>query len=230
MKKLPLLACTALALVTGLLVVKAQVPGVNSTLNTVFTLVYDQSTMKATYSGSGGGQVGTTQTLICVLQGSATRNIRVRRILISGGATAVATDPIAIWKQSTPPSTATGVPGTTAGAYVVSPLPGYDSSNSAATAIMDFYFSVGGAAPTVTFGTIVGALADVPLTFNNYTTGVGSGLLTINFGERGSPVVLRSASETIAVGSGGPGTTTTFPAGTEIRCTFEWTEEAPGNG
>ncbi len=78
------------ALVATTLALQAQVPGVNSTLNTVFTLAYDNSTMKQTYSAAG--VVTSTMTAsgeVCAISGSATKNVRVRRVIIGGSMSAI---------------------------------------------------------------------------------------------------------------------------------------------
>ena len=101
MKLRTLLIASAASLVTAVLAVQAQVPGVNSTLNSVFTLAYDNSTMKPTYSASGVVTPVASATDICTLQGSATKNIRVRRVLVAGIGFAVNAEPVSIVKRST---------------------------------------------------------------------------------------------------------------------------------
>lgn len=203
-----LLAVGLAALVSGILAAHAQLPGVNSTLPTVFTYMYEASTNKPTYSAAmsiANGSVASSPTDVCSLQGSATRTIRVRNITVGGVATAVATEPVAILRRNAAPSAGTSI------AFTPS---AYDSSNSAATAIADVYTSnpAGGVgAATV--------LADALVTWGNFTTGVGSGNYTFTFGRLGSPVILRGTSQVLSVNLSG-----ITSAGLNLQCTFEWTE------
>lgn len=194
------------ALLAGALIAQAQVPSINSTLNSVFTLTYDNSTMKQSFSATGTGPISTTSTDVCSLAGSATKTIKVRRIILSGGATAVVTDPVAIIKRSTLNN---------AGTAVIAQVP-YDSANSAGTAALAEFYST---APA-TLGTTVGVVADPFFTFSNYTTGTSNGPAQQYFGEFASPIVLRSATQSINVNFNA-----SAPAGAYITCTFEWTEE-----
>lgn len=197
------------AVLVAALAANAQVPGVNSTLNSVFTLAYDNSTMKPTYSASGGSaSLPTSSTAVCGMAGSSTKVIKVRRIMLSGGATAVVTEPVAIQKRSTANSNASGTP------LALTQVP-YDANNSAGTAA---FVDIWQAAPTL--GTLVGVLADPFITFSNYTTGTSNGTQTLVFGQLGQPIVLRSTSQMVEVNLGG-----SAPSGLSLSCTFEWTEE-----
>lgn len=196
------------ALLAGALIAQAQVPSINSTLNSVFTLAYDNSTMKPTYSATGAGPISTTATDVCSLAGSATKTIKVRRIILSASATAVVTDPIAILKRSTANAASSGT-----AAMVQVP---YDSSSSAGTSALAEFYSV---APQ-TLGTLVGLIADPYVTFSNYTTGISNGPAQLYYGEFGSPIVLRGVAQMVAVNHNA-----SAPAGAYLTCTFEWTEE-----
>lgn len=205
-----LLAATA-SIATAAMVAQAQVPGVNSTLNSVFNLVYDNSTMKPTYSSTQVFVPVVNATDVCVLSGSATKNVRVRRVILSAVTTAVQTDPVALIKRSTANS------GGTASIPSITP---YDSTNTltptvanVATAVFTNYT----ANPTP--GTTVGVLADPDFTTGNLTTGTGS-TLTYVFGAHGSPLVLRGVAQSLAVNLNGG----TYASG-RMSCTFEWTEE-----
>jgi hypothetical protein len=207
MKFKTLLIAALSALCASVLVVGAQVPGVNSTLNSVFTLTYDNSTMKPTYSATGTGPISTTSTDVCSLGGSASKTIKVRRILLAGGATAVVTDPVAIIKRGTALNNA--------GSQVMAQV-AYDSANSAGTAALAEFYST---APS-TLGTVVGVLADPFFTYSNYTTGISNGPVQLYYGEFGSPIVLRGVLQSVGVNHNA-----SAPAGAFITCTFEWTEE-----
>jgi hypothetical protein len=195
------------AVIVAALAAQAQVPGVNSALNTVFTLTYDNSTMKPTYSATGTGPIATNSTDVCSLGGSATKTIKVRRIILSGGATAVVTDPVAIIKRGTALNNA--------GSAVMAQI-AYDSANSAGTATLAEFYST---APA-TLGTVVGMIADPYFTYSNYTTGISNGSQQLYYGEFGSPIVLRGVLQSINVNHNA-----SAPAGAFITCTFEWTEE-----
>ncbi len=190
---------------TVALAAQAQVPGVNSTLNAVFTLAYDQSTMKPTYSATAIVVPTTSATDVCTLNGSATKNVRVRRLLVGGVASVVQTEEIGVVKRSTANTGGTG------GVLVAVP---YDSGSSAATAFAEKYIT------NPTLGTLVGDIADFNITWGNLSTGVGSGTRELLFGQLGSPVVLRGAAQQVSLNLNG----NTLVTG-KIACTWEWTEE-----
>lgn len=199
------------AVLIAALAAQAQVPGVNSTLNAVFTLVYDQSTMKPTYSSTMTATTATTPGDVCLLKGSATKTIKVRRVIVSGKAATVVTEPVLLIKRSTMTTTGTGT---------LPVITAYDSTNSlsgsttnTATAVTEVFT----ANPTA--GTFVGELISAALQYANTSTGLGS-TYTMLFGQLGSPVVLRGIAQNIAVNLGG----ITVASG-ELTCTFEWTEE-----
>lgn len=209
-----LIAASVAALISAGLVAQAQVPGVNSTLQAVFNLVYDNSTMKPTYSATRLVTPAASATDICVLGGSATKNIRLRRIIfsghISGGNTAV-TEPVAILKRST-----LGGAGGTGAAITIVP---YDTTNSLTPAVANSgtAFAEVYTANMTTLGTLVGALQDVYLPFAAATAVAIP--YTFEFGELGSPVVLRGTAQNVAVNLNG------ITINGLISCTFEWTEE-----
>ena len=204
MKLRPVLLAVAASLLTGVLVSQAQVPGINSTLQSVFTLAYDQSTMKPTYSSTINGVTpAASATDVCALSGSATKTIKVRRIIVNGFTNGVAVaEPVTILRRSTIYAGAGSSPVETA----------YDSSNSAATAVAEVWT----ANPTV--GTLVGLLADISVLF---PAGTALAPATVfEFGRLGSPVVLRGVAQSVAVNLSG-----ITIAGT-LGCTFEWTEDS----
>lgn len=199
-----ILFAAAASLLTAVLVAQGQVPGVNSSLNTVFTLAYDNSTMKPTYSASQAGITAVaSQTDMCSMTGSATKTIKVRRIFFDNVPTTAVTEPIAIVKRST---------ATTGAGTALAKVP-YDSANAASTVALAEVWT---AAPTV--GTIVGVLADLPQHFA-IATSADSGHAAYVFGQLGQPIVLRGVAQQVAINLNA----TTF-TGT-VSCTFEWTEE-----
>ena len=199
------LLCGFAALATAALAAQAQVPGVNSTLQTVFTLAYDNSTMKPTYSASRTGITPVaSQTDMCTLTGSATRRVKVRRVIFTNVSVATVTEPIAIVKRS---SANTGA-GTTLA--VVS----YDSANATSTVSLSEVWT---AAPTV--GTLVGVLADINISFPSGTLATISAPYTFEFGSLGQPIVLRGIAQSVSINLSGITLTGT------VGCTFEWTED-----
>lgn len=188
----------------------AQQPGVNSTLDSVFTIAYEKASTKPTYSASMAGMSApTVPTDVCSLYGSSTKLVRVRKVIVSLVGGALQTDPISIVKRSSISS----------GAFTNSAIPfraiAYDSGSAASTATLDIYTT---SPPTL--GTLVGVIVDVYATIAGATTAVAQPPRTVfDFGELGSSIFLRSASESISVNFQGlAGALTT-------SCTFEWTEE-----
>lgn len=178
-------------------------PGVNNNFAAVWNMVWEASTVKPTYSTTIQRAPALGQTNFCQLSGSATKTIRLRRVLLSGTGTVVQSEVIGIVKYSTA-FTGGGVAMTTVA---------YDSQSSAATAGAEAWST----SPTA--GTLVGALLDPFFTWNNATTGVGVPLV-VQFGQFGSAAVLRGVAQSITVNMNGqPGT------GASLSCTFEWTEE-----
>lgn len=203
--KLRIFLCGLATILTLGLVAQAQVPGVNSTLNSVFTLAYDNSTMKPTYSATGFFTPAAAPTDICSLSGSATKTVKVRRILLGGRSVAVITEAVSVLKRSTAYTSGLGTQPTK--------VP-YDSANAASTVgTVEIWTS----APVA--GTLVGRLTETWVTWANATTGVGLPL-TVIYGALGQPIVLRGVAQQVAVNLegelGGTGT---------LTCFFEWTEE-----
>jgi len=215
MKLRTILLAALASLVTWVLVSQAQVPGVNSALNTVFTLAYDNSTMKPTYAASQGfspGAFGATD--FACLYGSATKTIKVRRIFFGAVGSALATDPVSVVLRSTASSG-----GTLAGVNVTS-VASYDMTgpNPAGTAVIDPYTT----SPSV-LGTFAGTLVDKFVTINGATTAVGpSPDMIFDWGVLGQPIVLRGTAQNVCLnGTNATGNLSTVTGVT----TFEWTEE-----
>lgn len=205
MKLRTLLAASAAALISSVLVAQGQVPGVNSTLQTVFTMVYEASTSKPTYSATSAFTPASAATDVCTLIGSSTKTIRVRRIIFSGITTStVATDAISVIKRSTAATTGVSV--------VMTNVP-YSSTSSSATAVAE-YFTTN---PTV--GTVVGAVAESLYTFGLTTSVMANKELVFEFGRLASPVFLRGTGQNLAVSLNS--NTVAGP----VTCTFEWTED-----
>lgn len=205
MKLRHLIAPTIVSLLTAGAIALAQSPGVPSTFPVTWQLMWEASTLKPTYSATKNIGVAGSATNICQLRGSATRTVRLRRILLSGTAAAVQSELIGIQKYSTAfagnGASTTAVP--------------WDSQAAAASAAVESWT----ANPTA--GTLVGSLIDPFFTWNNATTGVGAPLV-LTFGERGSAAVLRGVAQSITVNMNANPGTSNF-----VSCTFEWTEETP---
>lgn len=204
MKRIFLLASAAV-LATGLLAAQAQVPGINSTIQSVFTLVYEASTSKPTYSATSIVAPSGAAQDVCILTGSATKTIRVRRVIFNGYTSTAMTDPVSIVKRSTVPTNGTGTS--------VTPVP-YSSTFAAATATAEFFTS------TPTAGTLVGVLMDVYQGFTASTGGTEEPQHAYEFGKLAAPVFLRGAAQSLSVNLSGLTYTSS-----SFSCTFEWTED-----
>ena len=201
-----LLLCATI-LATGVLVSQAQVPGVNSTLNSVFTLAYDNSTMKPSYtSTSGGFVVAASATDVCSMGGSATKTVKVRRVMVGGQAAAAITEPVELVKRGAVP---------TGGTQALDPVISYDTNNVASTVNVEHFTA------NITLGTTpsVGPIAALLVPFGNFTTG-GAASVVFELGQRAQPVVLRGTTQWLAVNLLG-----STPGGLTLYCTWEWTEE-----
>lgn len=183
----------------------AQQPGINSNLNTVFTIPLDgtKSTYSAAVVGLSPNIVATDIAYIC---GSATRTVRVTRFGMSGRATAVQSIDVTLVKRSTANSGGT----CTAATKVPN-----DSSYVAGTA------TVSTCTANPVLGTTVGNVVSQQLQLGNLTTGVGGVPIAFHFGNRpATAVVLRGAAQCLGVnlnaGSAG---------GNSLQLGFEWTEE-----
>lgn len=206
MKLRSILLAAAASLVTGVLVSQAQVPGINSTLNSVFTLAYDNSSMKPTYSASAPQfATAASATDICILNGSATKTVKVRRIMVGLWGSAVVTEPVSIVLRSAANTAGTGA--------VVAGV-SYDSSNSAATAQAESWTA------NPTLGTLTGLIADLPDTIGLSSSAGAVPTESYTFGELGQPIVLRGTAQGVAVNLSG-----ITIAGGQATCFFEWTEE-----
>jgi hypothetical protein len=162
---------------------------------------------KTTYSASATNFTpAATPSDVCVMPGSATKTVRVTRIMVQGFATTKGSMNLAIIKRTTADSAGTSA------ALTVIP---YDSSDAAGTAAPLKYT----ANPTVnsTVGTY-----DVK-SLNFAVAGDESVPYVFDTGYRGGAkaLVLRGTAQQIAVNFGGG----TVPTGGTVGCSFEWTEE-----
>lgn len=201
-----ILVAAVASLLSMALLAQAQSPGVNSTLQNVYNLVYEASTVKPSYSATvAGAAPAASATDVCTLTGSATRTIRVRRIIYTGNVTTAVAEPISIVKRST---------ASTGGAGSVLAKASYDSANPASTVALAEVWTT---SPTV--GTYVGTIADIvtPLAASPAITPA----VTFMYGTLAQPLVLRGVAQSLSVNLSGVTHSGTF------GCTFEWTEESP---
>lgn len=184
------------------------VPGVNSNLPVAWSLIWETSTLKPTYSAVTKLSTASSATDVCAVSGSASKGVRVRRVTVGTFGTSTQIESVGFIKRSTAPT----------GGGAAMPITPYDSINlltgsttNTPTAGAEFWTSN----PTV--GTIVGYVADPFMMFNAST----ANFYTFDPAtEGGSPIVLRGVAESLAINLGGITVT-----GGVVTCRFEWTEE-----
>jgi len=171
-------------------------------------LVEDADHLTATYSAAALGIVAAlTPTDIFTIYGSATKTIKILRIGVSGTENTAAIRDIVLIKRS-----ATNTGGTSSAVTKV-PL---DSNDAAATATVLSY-SANPTALGAAVGNIRVAKLDIPAT---NLTGTAD-RIEWTFGDRpGKSIVLRSASEGVAVNLNGVTASTN-----SFNIDVEWTEE-----
>jgi len=206
MKLKSLLLATAAGLISSVLVAQGQVPGVNSTLQSIFTLAYDNSTMMPTYSAAAGPfNMAASATDVCLMYGVAGKTIKIRRIAVGGISGAVISEPVSILKRSTAHS------GGTATQLIPAP---YDSGSPASLVLAE-NFTVN----ITSLGTLQAEISDIFQPFAPTTTVNSPTIYT--FGQLGSPLVLRGIAQSAVVNMN----QATFAG--SLTCTFEWTEQTP---
>jgi hypothetical protein len=144
------------------------------------------------------------------ITGSATRTVRIRRVVVDGIKTATSHEIVQIIKRSTANSGGTST--TPAG------VP-HDSTNTAATAVARAYTA------NPTLGTAVGTMLAKRVVFKAATPGnaqsVGAGVIfDERFGDANQAIFLRGTSEVLAVNLNGVTLT-----GGSVTVTVEWSEE-----
>ena len=151
-----------------------------------------------------------TATDVFTLTGSATKNIRIRRIVVDGIKTATSHEVVQVIKRSTANSGGTS---TTPAAVP------HDSTNAAATAVARAYTA------NPTLGTAVGTMLAKRVVFKATTPAnaqsVGAGnIFDERFGDTNQAIFLRGTGEVLAVNLNGVTLT-----GGSITVTIEWSEE-----
>lgn len=156
-----------------------------------------------------------TPTAVVVIQGSATKTVRIKRIAVGGAATAYGAMAAFIDRWSTA--------GTLGSAVLTAVTPGkLDSNNAAATAAI----STVGTANYTTKGTSAGIVGAGRLSMGPITTAATSsaaGWLEWDFTTRSDQaLVLRGTSEFVALDLGG----SAVPSGGVLDFEVEWAEDA----
>lgn len=163
----------------------------------------------ATFSAGALAIAPTSSTGIRVV-GSATKTVRVRKIVIGGVATAAANITLTLSKYST-----TGTAGL--GVWVAATNVPHDSGNDAGTAVVEHVTVDDITSP----GTLVGIMRAGRLQLAASGTGAYVAPTTFDFGTGGQQaLVLRGAAENVNIGLG------SLPAGAALDVYVEWTEES----
>lgn len=183
-------------------------PGVNSPFQLVWTAVWESSTLKPTYyATSVPFSPASSARVIWQLNGSSTKTIRVRRIIISGSVPVTAlAEPIFVNKVTG------ALPGATIAGTALTPV-ALDSTQSAATATLEVLTA------NPTDPTLVGEVLSPVFKFVPSGTAVDVRPLSIEMGEFGSAAFLRSATEALTLNLAGVTTSSSITIG------VEWTEE-----
>jgi hypothetical protein len=126
-----------------------------------------------------------TPTDVVVIQGSATRRVLVKRVMLWGAATTAGTMPVQVIRRSTA--------GTLGSAVLTAVVPAkHDSHEPTATAVV----STVGTANYTTVGTTAGIIATGRLQMTALATGVAAFPFLVDFGNlQDKPIMLRGTSE-----------------------------------
>lgn len=162
--------------------------------------------------GTAFAMVATPTAAIKIL-GSATKTVRIKRIVLQGAATAAGNMAFTVKKNSTAGTIGSAVLTT----VTATPL---DSGNAAATGVV----STVGTANYGTVPTIVGSpLYAGRLQMTAIGTGVAIVPIVLEFGMHGrQALVLRGATENVTVDFGG----SAIPSGGVLDFSVEWSEDA----
>lgn len=164
------------------------------------------NTQRQTYSAAITGLVAANSaTDILRLSGSATKTIRVKKVVVGGRATTSVNADVQLFKRTAAAS----------GGTATQPTPvANDSTNATASAVVDAYT----ANPTTGAGTVI---RSSQILLGNLTTAVGQNI-TFEFGEDvlKQPLVLRGVAEGVAVNLNA----VTY-SGNLMQVYLEWTEE-----
>ena len=159
--------------------------------------------------GTSFSAIISTPTDVINITGSDTALIRILKIGISTTQTTTGINPWNIIKRSTANS----------GGISENPsIVGFDSFNSAATAIIAGYIE------PPTLGNLIGSIKNFTLNSPSLKDdGIGAGFMLFNFTEMNiDPLLLRGHSESISINFLGA----SLPSGLRINAFVRWTEEA----
>lgn len=155
-----------------------------------------------------------TPTMTLLMQGSATKTIRVKRIEVTAAATAAGAMPIFVNKASD-----AGTIGS--GALTAISIAKLDSGAATASAVV----STNGTANYTTVPLTAGKLGQGRLAFTALTTAATSGEgkpYVLEFGKGNQACVLRGTSEYLTINLGGGA----LPSGGVVDYLVEWSEDA----
>jgi hypothetical protein len=152
-----------------------------------------------------------TPTVWAVIQGSASKTIRIKKIRVTGLATAAGTMDVTLNKRSS---------AGTAGSAVLTALTGVplDSTNAAASAVI----STVGTANYGTPGTLTGMIGAGRLCLTADGTGVNVTPVVWEFGFGDQALVLRGTSQFVTIDGNGDA----LPSGAKFDVEIEWAEDA----
>lgn len=145
-----------------------------------------------------------------VISGSATKTVRIKKIRVTGLATAAGTMDVIVNKCSSAGTLGSAV----LTALTRVPL---DSGNAAATAVVS---TVG----TAAYGTepvVIGPIAARRLCLTADSTGVGVSPQEFNFGDGGQAIVLRGVAQNVTISGNGDA----LPSGAKFDVEVEWSED-----
>ncbi len=182
--------------------------GALSSLTDNISSIYGESITTSYSVGTSNLAVAATATDIFEISGSASKVVRIKKITVSGVATANGTYTIRLVKRST---------ANTVGTSSTLTIVPHDSSDAAATAIVKSYT----ANPTT--GTTVGIIKNKKMTVSTAATStVDANVILFEFGQYGEKsIVLRGTSEMLTVNL----SNTTITGGT-LDIDITWTESS----
>lgn len=180
-----------------------------------YTPVHSLDGSVATFSAAGSAfaQVA-TPTVWLVIQGSASKTVRIRRIELSGAATAAGSMPAVVARCSS-----AGTPGSAALTAVTAAE--HDSSGASATAVVSTVGSANYTTPPTVVANVGAGRVNMVALGSAATSSAGNPLV-FDFGVGGeSALVLRGTSEFITISASGAA----IPAGGVNDYRIVWTEE-----
>lgn len=185
---------------------EAQCPGVNCTAATVVNMPIDGP--RATYGAGIRALVApSSPTDIVQVCGSASKTVRITKVIFSGRASTAVSLDVTLVRRST---------ANTGQTTNITPVT-YDTNN-AASSLTPFAYTTN----PVTLGTSLGSIASRQYFLANLTTTIGTPPLEWHFGNRpAQALVLRGATQCLSVSLDQGGTSY---SGNSLDVAFEWTE------